>query len=113
MDCIFCKIIAGEIPSKTLYQDEKIIAFRDINPVAPTHVLIVPKQHIASLAHLSDAETPLIGYMAKIANQLAREEGIFESGFRLVISSGEQGGQVVPHLHMHLLGGRKLAVRLC
>ena len=113
MDCIFCKIIAGEIPSKTLYQDEKIIAFRDINPVAPTHVLIVPKKHITSLAHLPDAETPLIGYMAKIANQLAREEGIFESGFRLVISSGEQGGQVVPHLHMHLLGGRKLAVRLC
>ena len=113
MDCIFCKIIAGEIPSKTLYQDEKIIAFRDINPLAPTHVLIVPKQHITSLAHLPDAETPLIGYMAKIANQLAREEGIFESGYRLVISSGEQGGQVVPHLHMHLLGGRKLAVRLC
>lgn len=113
MDCIFCKIIGGEIPSKTLYQDDKVIAFRDINPVAPTHVLIVPKKHITSLAHLPDAETPLIGYMAKIANQLAREEGIFESGFRLVISSGEQGGQVVPHLHMHLLGGRKLAVRLC
>ena len=113
MDCIFCKIIAGEIPGKILYQDEKVTAFRDINPLAPTHVLIVPKKHIPSLACLPDAETPLIGYMTKIANQLAREEGIFESGYRLVISSGEQGGQVVPHLHMHLLGGRKLADKLC
>ena len=109
MDCIFCKIVAGEIPSDTVYQDEEVIAFRDINPVAPTHLLIIPRKHIPSLAHLPDDETPLIGRMAKIANQLAREEGIFESGYRLAISCGEQGGQLVPHLHMHLIGGRSLS----
>ena len=109
IDCIFCQIIAGKIPSKTLYQDEEVIAFRDINPVAPTHLLIIPKRHIPSLAHLPDAESPIIGHMAEIANQLAREESVAESGYRLVISCGEQGGQVVPHLHMHLLGGRRLS----
>jgi len=113
MDCVFCQIVAGEIPSQTLYQDEEVIAFRDINPLAPTHVLIIPKRHIPSLAQLTDAETPLIGHMTKVVNQLAREEGIFESGYRLVISSGEQGGQIVPHLHMHLLGGRRLSDKLC
>ncbi len=112
MDCIFCKIVAAEIPSDTVYQDEEVIAFRDINPVAPTHLLIIPKKHIPSLAHLPDAETPLIGHMVKIANQLAREEGIFESGYRLAISCGKQGGQLVPHLHMHLIGGRQLAPTL-
>ena len=113
MDCVFCQIVAGEIPSKTLYQDEEVIAFHDINPVAPTHVLIIPKRHIPSLAHLTDAETPLIGRMAKIANQLARDGGISERGYRLVISSGGEGGQIVPHLHMHLLGGRRLSDKVC
>jgi histidine triad (HIT) family protein len=113
MDCVFCQIVAGKIPSGTLYQDEEVIAFRDINPLAPTHVLIIPKRHIASLAQLTDDEMPLIGHMARVANQLAREEGVAESGYRLVISSGEQGGQIVPHLHMHLMGGRRLSDRLC
>jgi len=108
MGCIFCKIVAGEIPSDTLYRDEEVIAFRDINPVAPTHLLIIPKKHVPSLADLPDGETPLVGHMAKVANQLAKEEGIFESGYRLSISCGEQGGQEVPHLHMHLVGGRQL-----
>jgi histidine triad (HIT) family protein len=108
-DCVFCKIVAGEIPTDVLYQDEGLIAFRDINPLAPTHLLIIPKKHIPSLAELSDAEMPLIGHMAKVANQLAREEGIFESGYRIAISCGKQGGQEVPHLHMHLLGGRQLS----
>lgn len=112
MDCVFCRIVAGEIPADILYQDEELIAFRDIKPVAPTHLLIIPRKHIPSLAHLPDAETPLIGHMAKIANQLAKEEGIFESGYRLAISCGEQGGQEVPHLHMHLIGGRQLAPTL-
>ncbi|MFQ5996462.1 MAG: histidine triad nucleotide-binding protein [Dehalococcoidales bacterium] len=113
MDCIFCQIAAGKLPSEILYQDEEVIAFRDIKPLAPTHVLVIPKRHIPSLTQLTDAETPLIGHMAKVANQLAREEGVSESGYRLVISSGEQGGQVVPHLHMHLLGGRRLSDKLC
>ena len=113
MDCVFCQIVAGKIPSDTLYQDEEVIAFRDINPLAPTHLLIIPKRHIASLAQLTGDEMPLIGHMARVANQLAREEGVAESGYRLVISSGEQGGQIVPHLHMHLMGGRRLSDRLC
>jgi len=109
MDCIFCKIIAGEIPTDIVYQDEEVIAFRDINPLAPTHLLIIPKRHIPSLASISEAESPLIGHMVNIANQLANKEGIAEKGYRLAINCGEQGGQLVPHLHMHLLGGRKLS----
>ena len=113
MDCIFCRIVAGELPSDTLYQDDELMAFRDINPLAPTHMLIIPKRHIASLADMSDDETSIIGRMAAVANHLARQEGIAEKGYRLVLSSGEEGGQVVPHLHMHLLGGRRLSDRLC
>jgi histidine triad (HIT) family protein len=113
MDCIFCQIVAGTIPAEVLYRDEEIIAFRDINPAAPTHVLIVPKKHISSLAQLTDDETPLAGNMIKVANRLAKEEGVSEKGYRLIISSGEEGGQIVPHLHMHLLGGRRLSDRLC
>ena len=109
MDCIFCKIVAGEIPADILYQDEAVIAFRDINPQAPTHVLIIPRQHVPSLTHLSGNESLLIGNMVNIANQLAEREGVSGSGYRLVINCGEQGGQLVPHLHMHLLGGRQLA----
>lgn len=108
-DCVFCQIIAGKIPARLLYQDDEVIAFPDINPAAPIHLLIVPKRHIPSLAHLSEDETPLVGHMIKIANQLAREEGIADSGYRLVINTGKDGGQVVPHLHMHLLGSRRLA----
>ena len=113
MECVFCRIVAGELPSDTLYQDEQIMAFRDINPLAPTHVLIIPKRHINSLADLSDDETQIIGHMAEVANRLARQEGVAKKGYRLVVSSGEDGGQVVPHLHMHLLGGRRLSDRLC
>ena len=112
MDCIFCNIVTGKVPSEILYQDEEVIAFRDINPQAPRHLVIIPKRHIPSLAHLSEAESPLIGHMAKAANQLAKKEGISESGYRLVINCGEWGAQLVPHLHMHLLGGRKLADKL-
>jgi len=109
MDCIFCQIVDGKISADIVYQDEEVLTFRDINPVAPTHLLIIPKKHIPSLAHLPDVETTLIGHMVKVANQLARERGVAESGYRLVINSGEQGGQVVPHLHMHLLSGRRLS----
>ncbi len=109
MDCIFCQIVAGSIPSNILYQDKKVIAFGDINPQAPTHLLIIPRKHIASLADLSETGTPLIGHMAKVANQLAREQGISESGYRIVINCGQEGGQLVPHLHMHLLSGRQLS----
>lgn len=113
MDCIFCRIVAGKVPSQVIYQDEEIFAFRDINPMAPTHVLVIPKKHIDSLADVADEETPLIGRMVKIANRIAREEDVVESGYRLIISSGKDGGQIVPHLHMHLLGGRNLSSKLC
>lgn len=109
MDCIFCQIAAGKILGEILYQDEEVIAFRDINPVAPTHLIIIPKRHIPSLTHLSETETPLIGHMVNIANQLAKREGISESGYRLAINCGREGGQLVPHLHLHLIGGRKLS----
>jgi len=109
MECVFCQIVAGKVPSEIVYQDEEVIAFRDITPVAPTHLIVIPKKHIPSLADLSEAELPLIGHMVNIANQLAKREGISDSGYRLVVNCGKQGGQLVPHLHMHLLGGRKLA----
>ncbi len=107
-DCIFCKIIAGKIPAKILYRDEKVIAFPDINPAAPVHLLIIPTQHIPSLLDLRDADLPIIGHMTRVANQMAREQGIAENGFRVVINCGKWGGQLVPHLHIHLLGGRDL-----
>jgi len=109
MDCIFCQIIAGKIPSEILYRDEEVIVFRDINPVAPVHLLIVPKKHILSLAHLSQADLPLVEHMINVANQLAREEGVSENGYRLVINCGREAGQEVPHLHLHLLGGQRLS----
>ena len=109
MDCIFCQIIAGKVPADIVYQDDDIIAFRDINPEAPVHVLIVPKKHIPSLAHLSEAESSLVGHMVTTAAQIAKREGVSERGYRLAVSCGEEGGQVVPHLHLHLLGGRRLS----
>ena len=108
MDCIFCQIVAGEVPSQILYQDEELIAFPDIKPLTPTHVLIIPKKHIPSLLHLSEADLPVIGHMVNIANQLAKSEGISQSGYRLVLNCGNDAGQIVPHIHMHLLGGRRL-----
>jgi histidine triad (HIT) family protein len=109
MDCIFCKIVAGEIPSDTVYEDEEIIAFRDINPQAPVHIVIIPRKHIASLSNLSQSDSALVGRLVTIANKLAQDEGIAEKGYRVVINCGPEGGQLVPHFHMHLVGGRKLS----
>ncbi len=112
MDCIFCQIAAGKIPADILHQDNELVAFRDISPQAPLHALIIPRQHIASLSELSDEDAALLGRMAAVAKKVARAEAIFERGYRLVINCGQEGGQVVPHLHMHLLGGRRLSGRL-
>jgi histidine triad (HIT) family protein len=112
MECIFCQIVAGKIPSDTVYQDEEVIAFRDIKPQAPVHLIIIPRRHIPSLAHLSEADSSLVGHMVAIANQLAKGEGVAQSGYRLVINCGKEGGQLVPHLHLHLLGGRRLSDQL-
>jgi len=112
MECIFCQIASGKIPGDIVYQDEEIIAFRDINPQAPVHLIIIPRRHISSLAQISKADSALIGRMVAIANQLAKGEGVADKGYRLAINCGKEGGQAVPHLHLHLLGGRGLSGRL-
>jgi len=108
MECIFCRIISGDIPSDIVYQDEETIAFRDINPQAPVHLLIVPKYHIPSLAEIGAHQKQLLGHLIHVANELAVMEGVSAKGYRLVINSGTDAGQEVPHLHLHLLGGRQL-----
>ena len=107
-DCIFCKIINGELPSTNVYNDEQVTAFLDINPVAPTHILIVPKKHIDSINVLIVDDEPLIGHLFFIAKQLAAQVGIAEPGYRLVINTGAESGQTVDHVHLHLLGGRQM-----
>jgi histidine triad (HIT) family protein len=105
MACLFCKIVAGEIPSKKVFEDDLTYAFRDINPQAPTHVLVVPRKHIASLAETSVEDQGMLGYLHLVAARIARNEGL-ANGFRTVINTGPDGGQTVDHLHVHLLGGR-------
>ncbi len=112
MECIFCRIVAGEIPADIVFQNNDIIAFRDIHPQAPTHILVIPKTHITSLNDLTPQHKDLIGRLILVASELARKENIANSGYRLSISCGADGGQVVPHLHLHLIGGRKLDDRL-
>jgi histidine triad (HIT) family protein len=109
MDCVFCRIVAGEIPADIVYQDKALLAFRDINPQAPTHILIVPKSHIASLADITAKHQALMGRIILLARDLAETEGISDGGYRLSVSTGADGGQLVPHVHFHLLGGRKLS----
>ena len=112
MDCVFCQIVSKKIPSDIVYQGGEVLAFRDINPQAPVHLLVIPKKHIASLAELAEEELPLMGHMVSVASKLAEREGVSESGYRLVINCGREGGQLVPHLHLHLLGGRQLRGQL-
>jgi histidine triad (HIT) family protein len=110
--CIFCRIVAGKVRSDIVYQDEDFLAFRDAMPKAPTHILIIPKTHIASLAELSEGQRNIAGGLVMVARNLAEKEGIARRGYRLVINSGSEGGQVVPHLHLHLIGGKKLGAGL-
>ncbi len=107
-DCIFCKIIAGEMGDPPLYQDDDVTAFRDINPQAPTHILIVPNKHMASVNEALPEDQTVLGKMMLTAAKLAQDEGVAESGYRLIINNGLEAGQVVFHLHMHLMGGRKM-----
>lgn len=108
MDCIFCKIVAGEIPSTKVYEDEKILAFKDLNPEAPEHVLIIPKKHISSLNDACDADLELLGYIQIRIKHIAEKLGVAATGYRVVANTGDEGGQTVHHLHYHLLGGRSL-----
>jgi len=106
-DCLFCKIVAGTIPAKRVYEDELCLCFADLHPQAPTHLLIIPKEHIASLAHTENEHTPLLGHMMAKAAELACRAGL-DRGYRIVFNTGADGGQSVEHLHLHLLGGRHL-----
>ena len=112
MDCIFCRIVAGEIPADIVYQDKELLAFRDINPQAPTHILIIPKKHIPSLNDATGNHRALMGSIVLLAKDLAKKEDISEKGYRLSVSTGPDGGQLVPHVHFHLIGGRKLSGEL-
>jgi histidine triad (HIT) family protein len=107
MSCLFCKIIAGEIPSKKVFEDDLTYVFRDIGPQAPTHVLVVPRKHITSLAHAAEEDRELLGHLHWVAAKIAEQEGL-KKGFRTVINIGPDGGQTVDHLHIHLLGGRSM-----
>lgn len=107
MDCVFCKIASNKIPSKKVYEDDQIVAFNDLDPQAPVHVLIIPKKHIQSADQIADDDTNIIGKIFMVASKIAKELGL-ENGYRIVNNCGEDGGQTVPHLHFHLMGGRKM-----
>lgn len=108
MDCIFCKIIAGDIPSKKVFENEDVYAFNDINPIAPVHVLVIPKKHIPSVMGVQEEDQALIGKLHRAIQQVARETGVDQEGFRVVTNIGEHGQQTVHHLHYHVIGGRQL-----
>lgn len=112
-DCIFCKIINKEIPSQVVFEDEQVLAFKDINPVAPVHLLVISKKHMESLNDLKAEDEALAGHILVVAQQLAEEFGIAGTGYRVVNNCGEDGGQVVKHLHFHVIGGRPLGVGIC
>ena len=110
-DCLFCKIIAGEIPSDRVYEDDQVLAFRDINPQAPVHILIIPKEHIESIAQITPANSGVLSHIGEVIAQIAREQKL-EDGFRVCTNVGTHGCQSVKHLHFHLLAGRQLSERL-
>lgn len=112
-DCIFCKIVKREIPSSIVYEDSEIIAFRDVNPQAPIHILVIPKKHISSLVDLKEEDEAVVGKIYTVINKIAEQEGIDKKGFRVIVNCGEDGGQEVKHLHFHILGGKKLGLKIC
>ena len=109
--CLFCRIVKRELSAKIVYEDDDSVAFEDINPKAPIHVLIVPRRHLATLLEASQGDDRLLGHLLLVANNVARQKGIAERGFRLVLNCNSEGGQVVFHLHLHLLGGQRLSWR--
>lgn len=111
-DCLFCKIIEGEIPSTKVYEDEKILAFKDINPSAPVHILVIPKKHIESIQDIQEEDMALMGYLHLKIKDIAKSLGVDTEGYRIISNVGENGGQLVQHLHFHLLGGKKLGDKL-
>lgn len=111
-DCIFCKIIKKEVPADIVYEDDEIIAFKDIQPAAPIHILVIPKKHIPSLVELEKEDEHLIGRIYTIINQIAQSQGIIKRGYRVIVNCGSDGGQEVGHLHFHLLAGKKLGEKI-
>ena len=111
-NCIFCKIINKEIPANIVYEDEEILAFEDIHPLAPVHTLVIPKKHITSLKELNEENSKIISKIYLVINKIAEQKGIKEKGYRVVVNCGEEGGQEVQHLHFHLLGGKKLGTKM-
>lgn len=107
-DCLFCKIIRGEIPCNKVYEDDDVLAFYDINPVAKIHILVIPKKHIASIAHMQKEDEALIGKIYSVINKIAEEKGFKDNGFKVIVNCGEDGGQEVMHLHFHILAGENL-----
>lgn len=107
MDCVFCKIVNGEIPSKKVYEDEKVLAFYDLEPQAPVHILIIPKEHIPSAAEITEKNSAVIAHIYEVAAKLAKDQKL-DNGFRIVCNCGKDGQQTVPHLHFHLIGGRSM-----
>ncbi|MGM0380937.1 MAG: histidine triad nucleotide-binding protein [bacterium] len=107
-DCLFCSIAEGEMEAGIIYEDERVVAFADVNPQAPVHYLIIPRRHIASVNEIEENDEGLIGHLYTVARRVAEEEGVADSGYRLVVNCGDDAGQEVMHLHLHLLGGRKL-----
>ena len=111
-DCLFCKIIKGEIPSNKVYEDDEFLAFYDINPAAPIHILVIPKKHIDSLAKIEKEDEVLIGKIYGIINKIAEEKGFKEEGYRVIVNCGKNGGQEVMHLHFHILAGTRLGEKI-
>lgn len=111
-DCLFCKIVKGEVPCNKVYEDEEILAFHDIDPAAPIHILVIPKKHITSLAHLEKEDEALVGRIYGVINQIAEKQGFKENGYRVIVNCGKDGGQEVMHLHFHILGGKKLGEKI-
>ena len=108
MDCIFCKIVNKEIPARVVYEDDKVLAFHDINPQAPYHILVIPKKHISTLTDLTEEDKELIGHIYLVINKLAQDLGFAERGFRVVVNCQEEAGQTVFHIHFHVLAGRQM-----
>ena len=108
MDCLFCKILDREIPVEVVYEDDQVLAFRDINPQAPFHCLIIPRKHIATLNDIADADQALVGHMIQAAGTIAKQQGFDQNGFRTVFNCNTHGGQTVYHIHLHLLGGKPM-----
>lgn len=107
-DCIFCKIVNNEIPATIIYEDDKVVAFNDIDPQSPIHIIVIPKEHIPSMNDIDETNSDILSYIHLVIKNIAKEKGLAEKGYRIVNNCGEQGGQTVDHLHFHLLGGRNM-----